>query len=70
MLGKFGEEISTIAMAFIAVLILAVLVSKRSNTVNVVGALGNTFSQAAGAVASPVTGFEPSMQTVNGFGGF
>lgn len=52
---KIGEQVTVIAVAIIGVAILAVLVSKNSNTSGVIGALGNAFSRSLGAALTPVT---------------
>lgn len=48
--------IVTIATAIVGVAILAVLVSRRSNTSGVIGAAGSAFAQSIGAAVSPITG--------------
>lgn len=53
----------TVATAIIGVAILAVLVSKQSNTAGVIGAGGSALAQDLGAALSPITGG-------GGFGGF
>lgn len=52
---RIGEQVTVIAVAIIGVAILAVLVSKNSNTSGVIGAFGNAFSRSLGAALSPVT---------------
>lgn len=56
-MGNIGEQVVTIATAIIGVAILAVLVSRRANTANVITAAGSAFSTALGVAVSPVTGF-------------
>jgi hypothetical protein len=56
-MGHIGEQIVTIATAIIGVAILAVLVSKNSNTTGVISAAGSAFSGALAVAVSPVTGF-------------
>lgn len=59
-MNSITETIVTIATAIVGVAILSVLVSRRSNTVGVIGAAGNAFSNALGVAAGPITGFTPS----------
>jgi hypothetical protein len=54
----------TVLMAIIGVAILAVLVSKQSNTTSVLGAASSAFTNSLGAALSPITG-----QTISSFGG-
>lgn len=56
------NSIVTVATAIIGVAILAVLVSKNSNTTGVIQAGGNAFGNALGVALSPVSG--------NGFSSF
>jgi hypothetical protein len=55
-MGRVGEEIATIATAIVGVAILAVLVSRRADTANVIRSAGGAFSQALATAVSPVTG--------------
>jgi hypothetical protein len=55
----------TVLMAIIGVAILAVLVSKQSNTTSVLGAASQAFSNSLGTALSPITG-----QTISSFGSF
>jgi hypothetical protein len=50
------EQITTIAVAIVGVAILAVIVSKRSATTNVINAAGGAFSSAVATAVSPITG--------------
>lgn len=50
------ESIVTIAGGIIAVAIVAVLVSNKSQTGNVLGAAGAAFANALSAATAPVTG--------------
>jgi hypothetical protein len=50
------EKVTTIAVAIVGVATLAVLVSKRADTSNVIRSAGGAFSQALGVAVSPVTG--------------
>lgn len=56
-MGNVGEQIVTIATAIVGVAIIAVIVSRNSNTANVITAAGASFSQALSTAVSPVTGF-------------
>lgn len=47
----------TIVVAIIGVAILAVIVSQRSNTANVITSAGNAFSSVLKAAVSPVSSF-------------
>lgn len=55
-MGRGFEEVATIATAIVGVAILAVLVSKRADTANVIRSAGNAFSGALATAVSPVTG--------------
>jgi hypothetical protein len=59
-----GERLVTIAVAITGVATLALLVSKRANTAQVIGAAGKAFSQSLGVALSPVTG---SSNNLSGF---
>jgi hypothetical protein len=50
------EQIATIFLAIVGVAILAVLVSKNSNTAQVIKAAGQTFSESLSVAVSPITG--------------
>ncbi len=50
------SAVVTIATAIVGVAILAVLVSRQSNTSGVIKAAGDAFSGALGAAVSPITG--------------
>lgn len=55
-MNSFGEQIVTIAVAIVGVAILAVIVSRQSNTANVISAAGNSFANALSVAVSPITG--------------
>lgn len=57
----------TVATAIVGVAIIAVLVSQKANTSQVIGAGGTAFTNALEAAVSPVTGSSPSSNM--GFGG-
>jgi hypothetical protein len=50
------ESIVTIATAIVGVALLALLISRKSNTAGVIQAAGTAFSSALGVAVSPVTG--------------
>jgi len=68
-MGHVGEQITAILTAIIGVAILSVILSKRSNTANVIGSAANAFSMALGTAVSPITG-NTSLGPVGGFTGF
>jgi hypothetical protein len=55
-MGDAMEKITTIAVAIVGVATLAVLVSKRADTSNVIKSAGQAFSSALSVAVSPVTG--------------
>lgn len=55
-MGKIGDEIVTIALAIIGVAMLAVLVSRKSNTTGVIQAIASGFGNSLGVATAPVTG--------------
>ena len=52
----FWGTLSAVALGIIGIATLAVVVSRNSNTVGVVNATGNAFTNALGVALSPVTG--------------
>jgi hypothetical protein len=52
----FWGTLSAVGLGIIGVAVLAVVVSRNSNTAGVVTATGNAFSQSLGVAVSPVTG--------------
>jgi hypothetical protein len=50
------EQVVTVAVAIVGVAILATIVSKNSNTAQVIKATGDAFSNSLGVALSPVTG--------------
>ncbi|MDE2102816.1 MAG: hypothetical protein KGL39_36565 [Patescibacteria group bacterium] len=70
-MNNITEAIVTIATAIVGVAILSVLVSRNSQTPNVLSAAGNAFSTALGAATAPVTGGGMAFPTGNlsSFGG-
>lgn len=79
-MNQITESIVTIATAIVGVALLALLVSKKSNTAGVISSAGAAFSNALGVATSPVTGASVSgltglggglgMGSLSGFGGF
>lgn len=55
-MNQITEGVVTIATAIVGVAILAVLVSNKSQTPQVLGAAGSAFSNALSAATGPVTG--------------
>lgn len=63
------SSIVTVLTAIIGIAIIAVLVSNKAQTSQVIGAGGNAFSQAIEAAVGPVTGTEPDISSGIGYGG-
>lgn len=59
------NSLVTVATAIVGVAILAVIVSRNSNTSGVIGAAGNAFSNALGVAVSPVTGGGSGLGSMN-----
>lgn len=57
------EQVVTVAVAIVGVAILAVLVSKNSDTAKVIQASGAAFSNALSVAVSPITGRGVGMAT-------
>lgn len=55
-MNQITETAATIAIAIVGVALLALIVSRRSNTAGVIAALGASFSNALGVAVSPVSG--------------
>jgi hypothetical protein len=55
-LNTFTEMLTTIALAIVGVAIVALIVSRRSQTPAVIQAAGSAFGNALGVAESPVTG--------------
>jgi len=60
-MNQITEAIVTIGTAIVGVAILAVLVSRNSQTPNVLNAMGRAFATSLGAATAPVTGGGISM---------
>lgn len=69
-MNQLTEAVMTIATAIVGVAILAVLVSRRSNTAGVLGAAGSAFANMLSAATGPVTGAvtAPNVGSNTGFG--
>lgn len=50
------EQVVTVAVAIVGVAVLAVIVSKNSDTAKVIKAAGDSFSGALSVAVSPITG--------------
>lgn len=50
------EQVVTVAVAIVGVAILAVVVSRNSDTANVIKSAGNAFSSSLAVAVSPITG--------------
>lgn len=55
-MSPFFESITTIALAIVTLATVAVLVSKKAQTPQVIQASGSAFSNALGIAEAPVTG--------------
>lgn len=55
-MSQMTETVVTIATAIVGVALLALIVSRRSNTAGVIQAAGSAFGNALGVAVSPVTG--------------
>lgn len=62
-------SVVTVLTAIVGVAIIAVLVSQKANTSQVITAGGNAFTSSLEAAVSPVTGSSPSLSSGLGFGG-
>ena len=70
MLSEVGKDITTIALAIVGVAILAVLVSRNSNTAGVINSGSSAFSTGLATAEGPVTGYTPGppIYASGGFG--
>lgn len=66
--SHIGEQITAILVAIVGVAILAVILSPKSQTSEVIGSAAHGFSEALGVAVSPITGGS-GMNTFAG-GGF
>ena len=55
-MNSITESVVTIATAIVGVAILAIIISKKSNTSGVIQAAGSAFGNALAVATSPVTG--------------
>lgn len=62
-------SVVTVATAIVGVAVLAVLVSKQSNTSGVIQSAGSAFSGALSAAVSPITGSSFGGGNFTGFSG-
>lgn len=71
-MSNLTESIVTIATAIVGVALLALIVSKKSNTAGVIQSAGSAFGNALGVAVSPVTGSSVSLNLgyPGGMGGF
>jgi hypothetical protein len=69
-MSHFGDQIVAILTAIIGVAIVAVIVSNKSNTPNVISAAASAFSNAIGTAVSPITGGSTTIAPLTGFSGF
>lgn len=71
-MSNITETVVTIATAIVGVAILAVIVSRKSNTAGVIQAAGSAFGNALGVAVSPVSGSNVNLNLgyPSGMGGF
>ena len=69
MADNLVTSIVTVLTAIIGVAIIAVLVSQKANTSQVINAGGSAFSGALATAIGPITGYTPSTGSGLGFGG-
>lgn len=70
-MNNISETLVTVAVAIVGVAILAVLVSRKSQTAAVIQAAGSAFSNALSTAVSPVTGVgSPANLSYPSAGGF
>lgn len=64
------RDITTVALAIVAVAVVATLVSRNSNTAGVINAGSSAFNSGLGTALGPVTGYSPGapIYAGNGFG--
>lgn len=67
-MNNIWSGVVAVLMAIIGVAILAVLVSKNSNTTGVLGAGARAFSESLGTALSPITGTVGSLGSGFGMG--
>jgi PRD1 phage membrane DNA delivery len=69
-MNQLTEAIVTILVGITGVAILAVLVSRRSDTKGVIGALFGGYATALGAAVSPISGNVVSVPGLHGYGDY
>lgn len=70
-MDHFWTSATTVLLAIVGVAIIAVLVSQRANTANVVTSAGQAFANDLTAAVAPVSGASASVNTGgSGFGNF
>jgi hypothetical protein len=55
-MNRLVENAVTVGLAIVTLAMLAVLVSSRAQTANVVGAVGSAFTESLATAEAPVTG--------------
>jgi hypothetical protein len=55
-MNTFFESVTTIALAIVSLAVVAVLVSRKAQTPQVIQAAGSAFGNSLGVAESPVTG--------------
>jgi hypothetical protein len=68
-MGHLGDQIVAIATAIVGVAIVAVILSKNSNTANVITEAAKAFSMSLGTAVSPITGQSTYVAGAGGFSG-
>lgn len=67
--SHFGDQIVAILTAIIGVAIVAIILSPRSKTTDVISSASEGFALALGTAISPITGANGSYGPVGGFAG-
>lgn len=68
-MNEIGKDVTSIALAIVGVAVLAVLVSRNSNTSGVVGAASSAYNSGLATAMGPVTGYTPGPPVYAGSGG-
>jgi len=69
-MSNFTSGLVAVLTAIIGVALVAVVLSRNSNTAGVIGVSGNAFSEMLGAATSPVSGMGMGMgMGAGGYGG-
>jgi hypothetical protein len=53
------RDVTTVALAIVGVAVLAILVSRRSNTAGVINSSSSAYNSALATAVGPVTGYDP-----------